>query len=50
MMAGVEGLPGRAVGATDDTLYFGFGFGFEGISGVENRNAVMGGAINYLLR
>jgi hypothetical protein len=42
------GFPEGAVAATDDTLYF--GFGFEGITGVENRNAVMGSAIRYLLR
>jgi hypothetical protein len=42
------GFPEGAVVATDDTLYF--GFGFEGISGVENRNTVMGSAVQYLLR
>ena len=36
--------------AIDDTLYFDFGFGVEGTSGVENRNTVMGRGINYLLR
>jgi hypothetical protein len=38
---------GSAV-ATDDTLYM--GFGLEGITGAATRNAVMGRAINYLLR
>ena len=31
-----------------DTLYL--GFGLEGITGVGNRNDVMGRAIDYLLR
>ena len=34
--------------ATTDTLYM--GFGLEGITGAENRNEVMGRAIDYLLR
>ena len=38
---------GAAV-ATDDTLYL--GFGLEGITGVGNRNDLMGRAIDYLLR
>ena len=42
------GFPEGAAVATDDTLYF--GFGFEGISGVSTRSAVMGRAIDYLLR
>ena len=42
------GFPEGAVVATDDTLYF--GFGFEGISGTATRNAVMHNAMSYLLR
>jgi hypothetical protein len=42
------GFPEGAAVATDDTLYF--GFGFEGISGASTRSAVMGRAIDYLLR
>jgi hypothetical protein len=42
------GFPEAAVVATDDTLYM--GFGFEGISDVATRNAVMGQAVAYLLR
>jgi hypothetical protein len=34
--------------ATDDTVYF--GFGFEGITGAATRNEVMGRAMDYLLR
>jgi Zinc carboxypeptidase len=41
------GFPEGAA-ATDDTLYF--GFGFEGISGASTRSDVMGRAIDYLLR
>ena len=43
-----EGFPEGAVVATDDTLYF--GFGFEGISDATTRSAVMGRAMQYLLR
>jgi hypothetical protein len=42
------GFPEGAVVATDDTLYF--GFGFEGISGSAVRTGVMGKAMAYLLR
>jgi hypothetical protein len=42
------GFPEGAVVATDDTLYF--GFGFEGIGGAVTRNAVMRNAMDYLLR
>jgi hypothetical protein len=42
------GFPEGAVVATDDTLYF--GFGFEGIGGVATRNTVMASAMSYLLR
>jgi hypothetical protein len=42
------GFPEGAVVATDDTLYM--GFGFEGIQTATQRNAVMGRAMNYLLR
>ena len=34
--------------ATDDTVYM--GFGLEGITGADNRNAVMGRTMQYLLR
>jgi len=42
------GFPEGAVIATNDTLYF--GFGFEGISTAAARNAVMGRTMAYLLR
>jgi murein tripeptide amidase MpaA len=42
------GFPEGAVVATNDTLYF--GFGFEGIGGAPTRNAVMKNAMQYLLR
>jgi hypothetical protein len=42
------GFPEAAVVATDDTIYM--GFGFEGISDTSTRNAVMGRAMEYLLR
>ena len=42
------GFPEGAVVATPDTIYM--GFGFEGISDAATRNAVMGRAMNYLLR
>jgi hypothetical protein len=41
------GLEEGSVVSTPDSLYF--GFGFEGISGVPARNAVMGRSIDYLL-
>ena len=43
-----RGFPEGAVVATDDSLYM--GFGFEGISTAASRNAVMGRAMDYLLR
>ena len=42
------GIKEGAVVATDDTVYM--GFGLEGITGADNRNAVMARAIDYLLR
>ena len=42
------GFPEGAAVATDDTLYM--GFGFEGITDAATRNALMGRAIDYLLR
>lgn len=42
------GFPEGAVVATDDTVYM--GFGFEGIADAVTRNAVMGRAMEYLLR
>ena len=45
---GAGGFPEGAVVATDDSLYM--GFGFEGISTAASRNAVMGRAMDYLLR
>ncbi|NUT99565.1 MAG: zinc carboxypeptidase [Saccharothrix sp.] len=41
------GFPEGAVVATEDTLYF--GFGFEGIDGASTRNAVMGRVLDHLL-
>jgi hypothetical protein len=41
------GFPEAAVPATPDTLYF--GFGFEGITDVADRNEVMGRAMDFLL-
>lgn len=41
------GFPEGAVVRTADTLYF--GFGFEGINGVQTRNEVMGRSMQYLL-
>jgi hypothetical protein len=41
------GFEEGAVVATEDTLYF--GFGFEGITGASTRNVVMGRALDYLL-
>ena len=41
------GIKEGAAVATDDTLYL--GFGLEGITGAQNRNEVMGRAIDYLL-
>jgi hypothetical protein len=42
------GFPEGAAITTEDTIYF--GFGFEGITGAETRNAVMHRAMKYLLR
>jgi hypothetical protein len=42
------GFPEAAVVATDDTLYM--GFGLEGITDAETRAAVLGRAVDYLLR
>ncbi|MPY81010.1 MAG: hypothetical protein GEV04_21750 [Actinophytocola sp.] len=42
------GFPEGAVVATDDTLYM--GFGLEGIRNAATRDAVMGRAMEYLLR
>ena len=42
------GIKEGAAVATDDTVYL--GFGLEGITGVANRNDVMGRVIDYLLR
>ena len=42
------GFPEGAAVATDDTLMF--GFGLEGITDAEQRKAVMGRAMSYLLR
>jgi hypothetical protein len=42
------GFPEAAVVATDDTLYM--GFGLEGITDAATRAAVMGRAVDYLLR
>jgi hypothetical protein len=44
---GSEGFPEGAVVATPHSLYA--GFGFEGITGVANRNAVMGRVLDHLL-
>ncbi len=41
------GFPEAAVVATEDTIYM--GFGFEGITGAETRNVVMGRVMAYLL-
>jgi Zinc carboxypeptidase/Immune inhibitor A peptidase M6 len=41
------GFQEGAVSATDDTLYF--GFGFEGISGADTRADVLGRSLQYLL-
>jgi cytidine deaminase len=41
-------FPEGAAITTDDTIYF--GFGFEGISTPQSRNAVMGRAMSHLLR
>ena len=41
-------VPGGRRVATDDSLYF--GFGFEGITAPAARAAVMGRAMDYLLR
>ncbi|HSK16648.1 MAG TPA: M14 family zinc carboxypeptidase [Gaiellaceae bacterium] len=46
-LTGSVGFEEGAVVATEDTLYF--GFGFEGITGASTRNAVMGRALDYLL-
>jgi len=46
--ATAAGFPEGATITTDDTIYF--GFGLEGIARPETRAAVMGAAINYLLR
>jgi Zinc carboxypeptidase/Immune inhibitor A-like, MAM domain len=43
-----EGFPEGAAVTTEDTIYF--GFGFEGIATPAARNAVMGRAMDYLLR
>ncbi len=42
------GFPEGATVSTDDSIYF--GFGFEGIATPDARNAVMGRAMEYLLR
>jgi Zinc carboxypeptidase/Immune inhibitor A peptidase M6 len=42
------GFPEGAAATTDDTIYF--GFGLEGVTGAPTRAAVMGRAMNYLLR
>jgi hypothetical protein len=42
------GFPEGAAITTEDTIYF--GFGFEGIATPAARNAVMGNAMEYLLR
>lgn len=42
------GFPEGSVVATDDTLYM--GFGLEGVSDAASREAVMGRAMDYLLR
>ena len=42
------GFPEGAAITTPDSIYF--GFGFEGIAKPASRNAVMGRAIEYLLR
>ena len=42
------GFPEGAAIATENTIYF--GFGFEGITDAETRNAVIGSAMEYLLR
>jgi hypothetical protein len=41
------GFPEAAVPATEDTLYF--GFGFEGITDEDTRAEVMGRAMSHLL-
>ncbi len=41
-------FPEAAVVRTGDTIYL--GFGLEGITGSDNRNAVLGKAMSYLLR
>jgi hypothetical protein len=42
------GFPEGAVVSTPDSIYM--GFGFEGIATPDARNAVMGRAMDYLLR
>lgn len=41
-------FPEAAIVDTADTIYL--GFGLEGITGADSRNAILGRAMNYLLR
>jgi Zinc carboxypeptidase/Immune inhibitor A peptidase M6 len=43
-----EGFPEGAAISTEDTIYL--GFGLEGVTGAENRAAIMDRAMDYLLR